>query len=102
MSTQNTQTTQRKALKGIKAGIVVSDKCDKSRKVEVAYLAKLPKYGKYLKRRTYFHVHDPQNDSHQGDLVEIVACRPISKNKSWRLVRVVETAAQRLETVSES
>ena len=88
------QTTMnnRKPLQGTKIGRVVSDHADKTRKVEVTYLAKLPKYGKYVRRRTVYHVHDANNDSKAGDAVEVAPCRPISKTKSWRLVRVVEAA----------
>lgn len=88
-----TQTTgPRKALKGVQIGQVVSDKRDQTRKVQISFLAKMPKYGKYVNRRTYFHVHDPENVSRNGDVVEIAPCRPISKTKSWRLVRVVQAA----------
>ncbi len=82
-------TTARKALKGMKTGTVTSDKRDKSRTVEVTFKAKESKYGKYLTHRTRFQVHDADNTSHAGDLVEIAACRPISKTKTWRLVRVI-------------
>jgi small subunit ribosomal protein S17 len=58
----------------------------------VAYQARHPKYGKFLKRQTRFQVHDPENASKMGDRVEIVNCRPISKTKNWRLLRVVEKA----------
>lgn len=84
------EATTRKVLKGLKTGRVVSDKCDKSRKVEVTYQVKAPKYGKYLRRSSFFQVHDPENTSSIGDTVEIARCRPISKTKSWRLVRVIQ------------
>jgi small subunit ribosomal protein S17 len=91
--------TTRKPLTGVRLGRVISDKCDKTRKVEVAYQVKHPKYGKYLQRQTAFHVHDAQNVSKMGDVVEIARCRPLSKTKSWRLVRVVEAAPEdRLST----
>ncbi len=77
-------------LTGMKIGLVVSDKRDKTRTVEVDYKVKHPKYGKYLKRQLKFQVHDQDNASKAGDRVEIASCRPISKTKSWRLVRVVE------------
>jgi small subunit ribosomal protein S17 len=82
----------RTPLKGIQTGQVVSDARDKTRKVMIAFQAKIPKYGKYVNRRSFFQVHDPENASHNGDVVEIVPCRPISKTKTWRLVRVVQTA----------
>ncbi len=82
-----------RALKGTRVGTVVSDRRDKTRKVIVDYLARHAKYSKFVRRRSVFQVHDEDNTSHNGDLVEIAECRPISKTKSWRLVRVVETAA---------
>ena len=71
-------------------GIVTSDKCEKTRRVEVRRLYRHPKYGKIVRGRTICHVHDEQNESHQGDTVEIQECRPRSKQKRWELVRVVE------------
>lgn len=73
-------------------GVVESDKRDKSRRVVVPFSSKHPKYGKYLRGRTVLHVHDENNESRAGDRVEIEHCRPISKTKSWRLVRVVTKA----------
>ncbi|MGI9455728.1 MAG: 30S ribosomal protein S17 [Aeoliella sp.] len=70
-------------------GTVTSDKMDKSRRVEVPRLVRHPKYGKFVRRRTVCHVHDEQNESHEGDKVEIVECPPKSKTKRWDLVRVV-------------
>jgi len=76
--------------KATKVGIVESDKRSKTRKVVVRFLAKHPKYGKFMRRRTVLHVHDENNDSKLGDTVEVVQTRPISKTKFWTLVRVVE------------
>jgi small subunit ribosomal protein S17 len=73
-------------------GVVTSDKMSKTRRVEIPRLVKHPRYGKYIKRRTVCHVHDEQNESHLGDMVEIMETRPISKTKHWRLVRVVTKA----------
>ena len=73
-----------------KVGVVESDKRDKTRKVAINFSVKHPKYGKYLKKRTVLHVHDEKNESRAGDVVEVAECRPISKTKSWKLVRVVE------------
>jgi small subunit ribosomal protein S17 len=84
---------QRGDLTGIKAGVVIADTRDKTRTVSVNYQLKHPIYGKYLKRQTRIHVHDEENASKKGDLVEIVACRPISKSKNWRLVRIVKASA---------
>ena len=73
-------------------GVVESDARDKTRKVVINYSVRHPKYGKYIRRRSVLQVHDPENTSRKGDRVEVVECRPISKTKSWVLVRVVEAA----------
>ena len=73
---------------------VVSKSGNKSVKVAIEYKVKHPKYGKYIKRRTKLSVHDEQNQCSVGDTVEIVECRPYSKTKSWRLVKVLEQAVQ--------
>ena len=77
-----------------KVGIVESDARDKSRRVAVSFTVKHPKYGKYLRRRTTLHVHDAENVSKKGDRVEIAECRPLSKTKSWIVLRVVKAAAE--------
>lgn len=76
--------------KGTKIGVVTSDKRAKTRKVVIEFRAPHPKYGKYVRGRTVLHVHDEANDSHEGDIVEVAQCKPVSKTKRWRLVRVVE------------
>ncbi|MEE8171014.1 MAG: 30S ribosomal protein S17 [Phycisphaerae bacterium] len=73
----------------MRVGVVRSDVRDQTIKVETARLAPHPKYGKYLRRRTLLHAHDPRNEARQGDTVEIANCRPVSKTKSWRLIRIV-------------
>ncbi len=75
-----------------RVGIVESDVRDKSRTVAIRFTVKHPKYGKYLRRRSILQVHDEQNVSRKGDQVEIAECRPISKTKSWVLLRVVKPA----------
>jgi len=75
-------------------GIVVSNSGNKSVKVALDYKVKHPKYGKYIRRRTKFGVHDEHNQSGVGDLIEIAECRPMSKTKSWRLVKIVKKAGQ--------
>ena len=80
-------------LKGTRIGVVEGDKRDKTRKVVIRYQAKHPKYGKYVSKRTVLQVHDESNESGAGDVVEIAECRPVSKTKRWRLVRVVEKRA---------
>ena len=79
-------------LLGKRIGVVTSDKRDKTRTVKVDYQIKHPKYGKYLKRSQTFQVHDEQNESKAGDRIEIGRCRPLSKTKSYRLIRIVESA----------
>ena len=75
-----------------KTGLVVSNKMDKTVTVNVERRVKHPLYGKYIRRSTTFQVHDEDNVCNEGDKVSIAECRPISKNKSWRLVEVVEKA----------
>jgi small subunit ribosomal protein S17 len=71
-------------------GRVISDKMDKSITVLVERKVPHPLYGKYVKRSTKLHAHDEQNECNEGDTVSIEECRPISKSKSWRLVKVLE------------
>ncbi|MEL6897858.1 MAG: 30S ribosomal protein S17 [Planctomycetota bacterium] len=72
------------------SGIVTSDKMSKTRRVEINRVVKHPKYKKYIRRRTVCYAHDENNESGQGDLVEIVEAPPMSKLKRWKLVRVLE------------
>ncbi len=73
-------------------GRVVSNKANKSISVLVERRVKHPLYGKVIKRSTRFFAHDENNECGEGDTVQIEECRPLSKNKSWRLVRVVTRA----------
>ena len=81
-------------------GVVASDKGDKTIKVVVNYQTKHPKYGKYLKRRTTLHAHDEKNEAREGDLVEIAECRPLSRTKHHRLLRIVQKAPEKAVQVS--
>src|SRR5712672_3137789 len=81
-------------------GVVASDKGAKTIKVVVNYQTKHPKYGKYLKRRTVLHAHDEKNDAKEGDTVEIAECRPLSRTKHHRLVKIIERAPERAVQVS--
>jgi small subunit ribosomal protein S17 len=76
-------------------GRVVSDKMQKTVAVEIERLIKHPTYGKYVRRTTKLLAHDENGESHVGDLVTITPCRPLSRRKSWRLVKVLEKAAGR-------
>jgi small subunit ribosomal protein S17 len=71
-------------------GRVVSDKMDKTVTVLVERKVKHPVYGKVMTRSNKYHAHDEKNEFHEGDLVEIVECRPISKTKAWRVSRLLE------------
>lgn len=73
-------------------GIVVSDKMEKSATVLIERTEKHPVYGKYMRKSSKAHCHDENNDCKIGDKVQIEECRPLSKTKSWRLVRVIDSA----------
>ena len=75
-------------VKRTQQGRVVSDKMDKSIVVAIERMVKHPIYGKFVKRTTKVHAHDENNECGLGDKVEIVECRPLSKTKSWTLVRL--------------
>lgn len=76
----------------VRVGVVISDARDKTVTVEVPNLRAHNRYDKIVRRSTKFHVHDETNDAHMGDTVQILETRPISKQKRWRLVEVVERA----------
>ena len=71
-------------------GRVVSDKMDKTVTVLVERRVKHPLYGKFISRSSKLHAHDADNSCRAGDTVMVEQCRPISKNKSWRLVKIIE------------
>jgi small subunit ribosomal protein S17 len=73
-------------------GRVISSKMDKSITVLVERKVKHPVIGKYIKRSTKLHAHDEANSCGEGDLVNIIECRPMSKTKSWKLVEIIEKA----------
>ena len=72
-------------------GRVTSDKMDKTITVMVERLIKFPIYGKFVRRSTKYLVHDEANSAKEGDVVSIVSCRPLSKNKTFKLVSVLES-----------
>jgi small subunit ribosomal protein S17 len=94
-----TEKTERPMLRTI-TGVVASDKGDKTIKVVVAYQTRHAKYGKYLKRRTVLHAHDAANEAREGDTVELAECRPLSKTKHHRLLRIVQKAPEKAVQVS--
>ena len=73
-------------------GTVVSNKMNKTISVSVERLVKHPTYGKYVRRMTKLLAHDENNECRAGDTVAIAECRPLSRHKAWRLVRVIERA----------
>ena len=77
----------------VQTGSVMSDKMDKSAVVLIERRVKHPIYGKFVRKSTKLHIHDENNECGVGDTVQITECRPISKTKSWKLVKVVEKAS---------
>ena len=71
-------------------GIITSDKMDKTVVVTVERLEKHPVFKKYIRKRTTFKAHDDKNECRMGDKVLIRECRPLSKDKCWRVVNIVE------------
>ena len=74
----------------IRTGLVTSNKMEKTITVSVERKVKHPIYGKFLKKTTKFMAHDDKNECSIGDVVKIMETRPLSKNKCWRLVEIVE------------
>lgn len=83
---------EKRNLRKERIGTVTSDKMQKSIVVAVERKVKHPKYGKFVKKTTKFVAHDENNDCNIGDIVKIMETRPLSKNKNWRLVEVIERA----------
>jgi len=83
---------EKRNLRKERIGVVTSDKMQKSIVVAVERKVKHPKYGKFVKKTTKFVAHDENNDCNEGDTVRIMETRPLSKNKNWRLVDIVERA----------
>lgn len=88
MSTESTESTEAKTV----TGTVTSNKMDKTISVMVERRVKHPLYGKFMRRSTKLLAHDEANECNEGDVVVIEASRPLSKNKSWRLQKVVSKA----------
>ena len=89
MVMENTERGNAKTL----TGVVVSDKMDKTVVVLVERLVKHPVYKKYVRRRKRFAAHDENNDCRQGDTVLIIQSRPLSRNKRWRVSKILERVA---------
>ena len=92
MSEENKATADK--AKRTLVGRVVSDKMDKTVSVAIERLIKHPTYGKYIRRTSKVMAHDEANECKTGDRVAISECRPVSKNKAWTVVNVVERAQE--------
>ncbi len=75
-----------------RTGLVVSNKMEKSIVVQIERKVKHPMYGKFVKKTSKFMAHDDKNECNIGDKVRIMETRPLSKNKCWRLVEIIERA----------
>ena len=89
MSEENPETIEAGVRRAVR-GSVISARMDKSITVLVVRQFKHPLYKKYIRRSTRLHAHDESNDCREGDIVLIEECRPLSKMKSWRVIRVLE------------
>jgi small subunit ribosomal protein S17 len=91
MTEENKQEVEvRENRRKVRQGVVVSDKMDKTITVAVINRKSHAKYGKTVHNTVKFKAHDEANDAHEGDTVEIIETRPLSKTKRWRLLRIVE------------
>lgn len=82
--------------KRVLTGKVVSDKMDKTGVISVLSIKQHHLYGKVLKRTKKYKFHDDNNEAKEGDLVEIIESKPYSKDKTWRLLKVIEKAGEAL------
>jgi small subunit ribosomal protein S17 len=83
---------EQRGIRKTRVGVVVSDKMDKTVVVEIRTRVKHPLYGKIMNRTEKFKAHDEENSCGVGDTVRIMETRPLSKDKRWRLVEIVEKA----------
>lgn len=84
--------TEERNLRKTRVGVVTSDKMDKTVVVSVETLVEHPLYKKRIKQTKKFKAHDEQNQCKSGDKVRIMETRPLSKDKRWRVVEIIETA----------
>jgi small subunit ribosomal protein S17 len=92
MTTTTTTTTAPRSRRKLRTGKVVSDRMDKTVVVSIERLVKHPTYGRYVRRRKKFKVHDEKNECRIGDVIRFTETRPLSKDKRWRFVGFVERA----------
>jgi small subunit ribosomal protein S17 len=88
-----TNSTETRGRRKVRAGVVVSDKMDKTVVVEVSRTLLHPVYKKHIRRRKRFMVHDEENRCRTGDRVMIVETRPLSRHKNWRVTKIIKQAA---------
>jgi small subunit ribosomal protein S17 len=79
-------------LKKVRVGVIASNKMDKTITVLIERKLKHPIYGKFVKKSRKFFAHDEKNECNEGDTVKITETKPISKNKTWKLVEIIERA----------
>lgn len=92
---ESTGQKAKRKLRKTRIGVVTSaHKTPKTIRVEVQYSARHPKYLKYMRRRTKLHAHDETGEARQGDVVQVMECRPVSKTKVWRLVKVIQRSTE--------
>ena len=84
--------SEQRGIRKERGGVVVADKVDKTIVVEIRTRVKHPLYGKIMNRTTRFKAHDENNECGIGDTVRVMETRPLSKDKNWRLVEIVEKA----------
>lgn len=88
------QKTQNRGHRKTRSGVVVSDKMDKTIVVQIEKLVRHPIYKKYVRRRAKYKVHDERNEAQTGDTVLIEECRPLSRDKRWRMKTITNRPAQ--------
>lgn len=86
------ETAVKREPRKIRVGTVVSDKMQKTVVVQIERLVKHPVYKRYVRRRKRFKVHDEKNECHVGDVISFMDTRPLSKEKRWRLLEIIERA----------
>ena len=91
MAESETESRDRNSRRTVQ-GVVTSSKMAKTITVELERRFQHPKYGKYIRRHSKVHAHDANGEAGVGDTVELMECRPLSKTKRWRLLRVVAKA----------
>ena len=91
---ENTAAENKPAAKRTLQGVVTSNAGDKSATIMIERRIKHPVYGKFIKRSTKIRLHDEANECNKGDTILIEECRPMSRTKSWKLVKIVEKAAE--------